>query len=63
MSSQFDRASNALFPTDGGRVSNVKFFLGYNRAVTREQIAGEFNRAEAQVRADGGQRSIALTDI
>lgn len=63
MNSQFDRASNALFPIEGGRVGNVKFFLGNIRGVRREQLAGEYNRAEAQVRADGDARLVAITDI
>lgn len=60
MTTQLDRAANLLFPASGNRVGNVKFFLGHNREVTAEQLAEQFNRADAQVRAG---ESIPVDDI
>ena len=51
MTTQLERAANALFPSTGNRVGNIKFFRGQNRGATAEQLAEQFNRAEAQVRA------------
>lgn len=60
MTTQLDRAANALFPSTGNRVGNVKFCLGLSRVATAEQIAEQFNRADAQVRAGV---SVPATDI
>lgn len=49
VSAELERAANALFPSTGNEVGNVKFMRGHNRQVTAEQIAEQFNRAEAQV--------------
>lgn len=47
-----DRAATSLFPSSGGsQVANIKFFRGRRRGVTAEELAEQFNRAEAQVRA------------
>lgn len=51
MSPHLERAANAMFPATGGRVANVKFYLGSNRSVTAEQLADQLNRANSQVRA------------
>jgi hypothetical protein len=57
---QLERAANAMFPSEGNRVGNVKFFRGHNRNATAEQIAEQFNRADAQIRAG---ESHPLADI
>ena len=51
MNSHMDRAANALCPSTGNQVGNVKFFRGRSRAVTAEQLAEQLNRADAQVRS------------
>lgn len=51
MTTQVDRAANQMFPESGNVVGNIKFFFGHNREATAEQLAEQFNRAEAQVRA------------
>lgn len=53
MTSQLERAVHALFPPEGSRVGNVKFFLsGNSRFVTAEQLAEQLNRADAQIRVN-----------
>lgn len=47
---EVDRAANALFPSEGQSVTNIKFFLGSKRSITAEELAEQVNRAEAQVR-------------
>lgn len=49
MSTQLDRANNALFPSDGRSARNIKFFAGRCTTVTAEQRAEQFNRAESQI--------------
>ncbi len=51
MSPHLERAANSMFPATGGRVANVKFFLGSSRSVSAEQLAEQLNRANSQVRA------------
>ena len=51
MASFIDRAIEALFPLEGNRVGNVKFFLGHGREVSGEQLAEQLLRADAQVAA------------
>lgn len=52
MSTELNRAADALFPSDGtGRVGNIKFFRGRRRDVTAEELAHQLNRADAQVRS------------
>jgi len=60
MTTQLERAANALFPPEGNRVGNVKFFRGRVRQVTAEQMAEQLNRADAQI-ATG--ECVATTDI
>jgi len=51
MSTQLERATNALFPSNGNnRVGNIKFFRGRRREITSEELAQQLNRADAQVR-------------
>jgi predicted transcriptional regulator len=47
---EVERAANALFPSQGQAVTNIKFFLGSKRSITAEELAEQVNRAEAQVR-------------
>ena len=52
MSEELDLAANTLFPPNGtNRVGNVKFFRGRRRDLTAEELAEQFNRADAQVRS------------
>ena len=52
MTTQLERAADALFPSEGtGHVLNIKFMLGNRRGVKAEQLAEQYNRAEAQIRA------------
>jgi hypothetical protein len=57
MSSQLDHAANALFPLNGpNRVANIKFYRGHSREITADQMADQFSRADAQVRAGQAER-------
>lgn len=50
MNSQLDLAMSELFPAQGqSRVGNVKFFDGYSREVTREQLAEQLRSANEQI--------------
>ena len=49
MTTQVDRANNALFSLGEQKAVNVKFFLGTGRDVTAEDLAEQLNRTEAQV--------------
>lgn len=60
MSTEVKLATTALFPEAGPRASNVKWFLGKDRGVTAEQLAGQLNRADAQIRTGTAQRSTSL---
>ena len=51
MTTQLERAANALFPSTGNLVGNVKFFRGRARRVTADQLADQLLRADAQVRS------------
>lgn len=50
MSTELDRAADALFPSTGSQVGNVKFMRGRRNGVTAEELAQQLNRANAQVR-------------
>jgi len=45
---ELNRAANALFPTEGSRVGNVKFFT-LARQVDAERLAEQLNRADSQI--------------
>ena len=60
MSVQTERAIKSLFPADGEKVVNVKFFLGSKRGVTGEELAEQLNRADAQIRSGSAVRSTQL---
>lgn len=45
---ELNRAANALFPTEGSRVRNVKFFT-LARQIDGEQLAEQLNRADSQI--------------
>ena len=60
MNSEIDRASTALFADGGINATNVKFFMGFKRDVTAEQLAAQLNRADAQVRAGAAVSSKTL---
>ena len=60
MSSQVQRMSAAMFPLEGTKVVNVKFFLGTSRAVTAEELADQLDRADAQLRSGAALRTTKL---
>ena len=45
MSSQIELAKNRLYGEHGLGATNIKLYLGTDRDVTPEEIAGEINRA------------------
>ena len=49
MVTQLQQATDALFPSTGRRVVDVKFFRGDNRVVTAEQLAAQINLADRQI--------------
>jgi len=50
MPTELERAADALFPSTGNRVGNVKFMRGRRTGVSAEELAEQLNRADAQVR-------------
>lgn len=60
MINQVQRVSDAMFPTQGTSVVNVKFFLGDNRRITTEQLADQLDRADAQLRTGASVRTKVL---
>lgn len=50
MSDAIKRATMTLFPSEGEGACNVKFFPGHSRNISAEDLADEFNRAEAQLK-------------
>ena len=55
-----DRVSDSLFPAEGTRVVNVKFFPGFDRQVKAEQLADQLARADAQIESGTASRTIHL---
>jgi len=60
MTTQVQRAVDALFPQQGSRVRDVKFHRGWNEQVTAEQLATELLSANQQIREGTATR---VTDI
>lgn len=60
MSQSIDNTAQALFPTTGPRITNVKFFLGNARRVTAVQLAEQLEAAEDQVQRNS---AILVTDV
>lgn len=56
MNPQIERVGTNLFPDNGGRVANVKFFLGQLRGVSAADLADQLERADAQVRQGAATR-------
>lgn len=56
MTTETNRAADALFPSTGNRAGNIKFMRGRRTGVTAEQLAEQFNRADAQIRAGEATR-------
>ena len=50
MSDQIRLAANTLFPDDGARARDIKFFDAGMSGVTAQQLAEQVNRAEAAIR-------------
>lgn len=46
-------AISLLFPENGSRAGNLKFFRGTSREVTAEQLAEQYVLAERQIREQG----------
>ena len=55
-----ERQSNTMFPTEGTSVVNVKFFLGNNRSVTGAKLANQLARADAQLSTNTTSRVTQL---
>lgn len=51
MTTELNRAADALFPSTGNQVGNIKFMRGRRTGVTAEHLAEQLNRANAQVRS------------
>lgn len=49
MTTQLDVAANLLFPSEGNRAGNIKFFRGRTRSLTAERLAHQFVQAERQI--------------
>ena len=60
MTDVVDLAADLLFPPEGRRVGNVKFFLGSRRVVTADELASEVMSAQQQI---GDGRANRITDI
>jgi hypothetical protein len=56
-----DRAADLLFPTEGQRTLNVKFFCAGDENVSIDELAEQIVRAEAQIR-NGSARLVANID-
>ena len=56
MTNKIERQCNAMFPTEGTHVVNVKFFLGTSRSVTGAELADQLARADAQLRSKATSR-------
>lgn len=54
--SQVDRAAAQLFPTEGGKIRNIKFLCGGQPNVSAEEVAEMILRAESQVRSGAVKR-------
>jgi len=50
MTTQIDVAASMLYPSEGMRAANVKFFRGRSRPVLAERLAQQFVQAEKQIR-------------
>lgn len=61
MTTQLEHAANMLFPSEGSRAANIKFFSGRDR-VCAERLAGEFLRVEAQIENGDVQPSSGIGD-
>ncbi len=60
MTTQVERAVDALFPQEGSRVRDVKFHRGWKAEVTAEQLAAELLSADEQIRSGTAKK---VTDI
>ena len=61
MTDVVDLAADLLFPPEGRRVGNVKFFLGSRRDVTADELASEVMSAQQQI-ADGRANRIIAAE-
>lgn len=59
--SMIDRAADLLFPTEGQRTLNVKFFCAGDDNVSADALAEQIVRAEAQIR-NGSARLVTDVD-
>jgi uncharacterized protein YcnI len=60
MTTQLERASIALFPSEGSAAHDIKFFPGWSTTVTAEQRAEQFNRAESQIASGQVQPLVSI---
>jgi len=61
VASYIDRAADLLFPAEGRRTLNIKFFDACEHNVTAEELAEQIVRAEAQI-ANGTAELVADID-
>jgi hypothetical protein len=60
MATHVERAVDALFPHQGGRIRNVKYHHGWCPTVTAEQLAEQLLAADSQIAAGTATR---ITDV
>jgi hypothetical protein len=60
MGTQVERAIETLFPQEGGRVRNIKFYRGWNPAVTADQLAEQVLSANEQIRNGTAERIVDI---
>jgi len=60
MSDYVTQAIEALFPNEGRRVSNVKFFQGTRTEVSASELAQEVLKADTQIK---NGRAVLVEDI
>lgn len=61
MNDHLEQAADALFPFEGARIGNVKFFQGRTRDVGADQFAEELMSANRQI-AEGTARRVEDID-
>ena len=61
MTNTIDRAADLLFPDEGGRILNVKFFCAGDENVSAADLAQQIITAEEQI-ANGHARIVADVD-
>ncbi len=60
MGPQLEAAMNLLFPANGSRIGNLKFFRGVSREVTAEQLSEQYVSAENQIQS---RTAVLVADV